>query len=596
MSQNKIKLHISRLLTVLLSVVLFFAAAPTVSAAEGTCGDNLTWSFDGSTLIIEGSGAMDSYTENASAPWHELREQILWLSLPEELTRIGSRAFEGCTSLSAVNIPGAVQIIDDSAFLGCSSMTMLTLNEGIRTIGQCAFEQCTALADLRLPDSLINLGNHAFYMCESLTYVTIPGYVKSIGSGVFSYCSNLLRADINARAQMPAWSFYGCDKLEIVTIQGNMVEPESLMISTPPQGVQGGSSSEEILDSTQEYTPDPSPAPGKDPQPTTPEENDTEAVKPNPGFVTGENIIVDDSGEAMLDKTAVTQNENATTTTTNRTPLDPESSTSSTTTITATVQNNEGWNDVIDKVNSATIGGNSKPVNVTVYIPNSDAVSADALKQFAGKNVSLTIQTQSGSQYTLDCTKLEDKYKEDLNLKYTLVPTEEVPEELAGCTVYRLSFEAAAKLPTELIIRLPGGHVLSTATLYQIKGEDKLEKLQSVVVDPYGDTHWYVSAVDEKTQYLIGIDVPNVEEESPIIPPTLHDIYKVENVHEGVEYVITGRSSSWGMNLGQVMGILAAVMIGVIAIVGVVFYMWNKSRLKKGYIPGWDDMSDDDED
>lgn len=584
MKKSKTQQIISRLIITLFCVMLFLCIAPTVYAVEGSCGDDLTWSFDGSTLTISGSGAMDNYTDMDPAPWYEFRNQILKLSLSEDLTLIGSRAFAECSNLSVVKIPGSVQIVGESAFLECTNLTMLILNDGIRTIEECAFEQCTSLADLRLPNSLVNIGNHAFYMCENLSYVTIPGYVRTIGSGVFCYCSNLIRADINASVEMPLWSFYGCDKLQIVTIQGQSVEPESLMVSTPPQGIDSTDSSVEDNDTNVESGTVIGPEAG----------NESESDVPSAGHVAGESIVLDSNGQYVVEENVVYQDDDSTVVSTNRTPLEDQGN--STVTITGTIYNEDGWKDVLDKVNSATIGGNTSTLDVTVYIPGSDAVSADALKQFAGKNVSLTIQTQSGSQYTLDCTKLEDKFKEDLNLKYTLVPTEEVPEELAGCTVYRLSFEAAAKLPTELIIRLPGGHVLSTATLYQIKGEDKLEKLQSVVVDPYGDTHWYVSAVDEKTEYLIGIDVPNVEEESPIIPPTLHDIYKVENVHDGVEYVITGRSSSWGMNLGQVMGILAAVMIGVIAIVGVVFYMWNKSRLKKGYIPGWDDMSDDDED
>ena len=578
MSPKNIKFNISRLMGVLLCAIIFFCVPIKVDAAEGVCGDDLSWIFDGTTLTISGTGVMDNYTDVNPAPWYEYRNQILGLSLPEELTVIGSRAFAECINLSVVNIPENVQIIKEYAFLECTSLTMLILNEGMRTIGECAFEQCISLSDLRLPNTLLNIGNHAFYMCDSLTYITIPGYVQTIGSGVFCYCSNLIRADINASVEMPLWSFYGCDKLQIVTIQGKTVEPESLMVVTPPLGIDSS-------DVTNENSG------GHDGNEV---ENTPVTEAPDIGYVSGESVILDGNGNYIVETNVVKQSSDATVVTTNKTPL--EQPNNSVITIIATIYNDSGWNDVLDKVNSATIGGNTSTLDVTVYIPESDAVSADALKQFAGKNILLTIQTQSGSQYTLDCTKLEDKIKNDLNLNYTLVPAEEVPEELVGYTVYKLNFLAAAKLPTELIIRLPGGHVLSTATLYQLKGESKLEKLQSVVVDPYGDTHWYVSAVDEKTEYLIGIDVPTLEEEPPIIPPTLHDVYKVENVYDGVEYVITGRSSSWGMNLGQVMGIMAAVMISVIVIVGVVLYMWNKSRLKKGYVPGWDGIDDEDED
>lgn len=588
MSKKNKQFHISRLLAVLLCVVLFAALTAPVYAAEGTCGDDLTWSFDGSTLTISGSGVMNDYTESEPAPWYEFREQISGISLPEGLTRIGTGAFAECTNLSSVNIPGGVQIIDDYAFLGCTGMTMLVLNAGIRTIGQCAFEQCKSLADVNLPNTLINLNNHAFYMCESLVYITIPSQVKVIGSGVFSYCSNLVRADINANATMPKWSFYGCDKLEIVTIQGSLVEPESLMIATAPQGV--GSSAA--------VTPAEPEEPSVSVEPSNPEEpSETDNSQTNTGFVSSGNIVTDENGQQVLENTTVSKNEDATVTTTDRTPVGGNGST--TTTIDATIRNDKGWSDVTDKVNSATIGGNSETVDVKVYLPNSDTVPSEVLQQFAGKNVSLTIQTKDGSSFILDCTKLEASIKDDLTLNYTIaaVDEEDVPEELKGYTVYRLKFADTAQLPVELVIRLPGGHAHNTATLYQRKGIGNLEKLQSAVVDPYGDVHWYVSAVDHKTKYFIAVNVPIEEgEESPLIPKNLEEEYQVHTADDGKQYVITGRSSSWGMNLGQVMGILAGVMVGVIALVGVIMYLWNRSRVKEGMVPGLENLEDDEED
>lgn len=557
MSQKNRKLHISRLLAVLLCVVLFAAFSPTVYAAEGTCGTNLTWSFDGGTLTISGSGVLENYTESEPAPWYEFRESITNLSLPEGLTRIGKRAFADCTNLVAVNIPGEVQVIDDYAFIGCTSMTMLVLNEGIGTIGQCAFEQCESLAEVRLPNSLFNLGNHAFYMCESLTYITIPSNIRNIGSGVFCYCTNLVRADIHTDVAIPTWSFYGCDNLEIVTIQGTSVEPERLMVVTPPQA-DGSGSSEGIT------------------------------VNPEEGEV-DENV-----GPTVAGNTTVNQTEDVTITTTNGSNED-----ASGTTITATVQNEKGWSDVLEKVNSSTIGGNSETVHVTVYLPNSDTVPADVLNQVAGKNVSLNIQTKEGSSFTLDCTKLESSMKNDLVLNYTIVALEEedVPEELKGCTVYGLTFADKAQLSAELVIKLPGGHAYSAATLYQKKGIGSLEKLQSVVVDPYGNGHWYVSAVDKKTNYFIGINVPGATAagEAPLIPENLEEEYQIYTDGNGNQYVVTGRSSSWGMELNQVMGILAGVMVGVVALVGVIMYIWNKSKTKYGHIPGLDDLDEDDE-
>lgn len=577
MSQKNLQQNISRLMALLLCLMLILPCVPAVYAASGTCGSNLTWSVDGTRLIISGSGAMHNYSEDSPAPWYSYRESIISISLPEGMTRIGSWAFADCTNLLSVTIPGSVEVIDESAFRRCTSLTMLTLNEGLRTVGVCAFEQCESLADLRLPNTLINLYDHAFYMCDSLSYVTIPGAVRTIGSGVFCYCESLLRVDVNAAVTMPSWSFYGCDKLEIVTIRGESVDPESLKISTPPTGIPGYNPSEDDEDPAYE-----------EPAATTPPitESVTPSYTPDTGSAYGESITTGSSGEQIVDKTTVTRTDNSTTVSTTKTPVDEQGS--ATTVITSTVQNDKGWEDVIQKVNSATIGGNKETVQVTVYLPNDETVKAEVLEALAGKNVSLNIQTQSGSQFTLDCSKLGEKIEDDLVLSYTLALMEDVPEELEGCVVYKLVFLASAEISTELVIRLPGEYQFSTATLYQMKNS-KPEQLQSVLVDGSGNAHWYVSSVDQKTDYLIGINVPGTDMETPIIPDELQDVYQVENLDNGVQYVVTGRTSSWGMGLGQVMGILAIVMVSVIVIVGVVMYIWNKKRLKNGYVPDWDD-------
>ena len=578
MSQKKLQQNISRLMALLLCLMLVLSVVPMANAAEGSCGDNLSWSFDGSTLTISGSGPMDNFSEESPAPWYSFKEQILKVSFPDGLTRIGSWAFVDCTSLSAVHVPGSVQTIGEYAFRRCDGITILNLNEGLRTIDECAFEQCSALADLRLPNTLINLNNHAFYMCDGLRYVTIPGAVRTIGSGVFCYCSNLIRVDINANVTMPGWSFYGCDQLEIVTMQGESVDPESLKTVTLPQGIPGYDASDEEDPSDTETD-----------STETPETSQPVSPAPSTGFASSETVTTGSSGEKIVENTTVTKTDNSTTissTTTTHGQI-----INATTEITATVQNDQGWQDVLGKVNAATVGGNKNPVDVTVYLPNGDTVSADVLEEFADKNVNLTIQSQSGGKIAVDCNQLE-KIKDDLVLGYTIVPAENIPEELEGCTVYELKFHEALQLNSEFVIRLPGGHSFSTATLFQMKGRKGLEQLQSVMVDNSGDSHWYLSAVDEKTDYLIGIDVPGAVEESPIIPKELHDVYKVENVYDGVEYVVTGRTSSWNMNLGQVMSILAVVMISVIVVVGVIMFIWNKKRLKSGYVPDWDDENE----
>ena len=113
------------------------------------------------------------------------------------------------------------------------------------------------------------------------------------------------------------------------------------------------------------------------------------------------------------------------------------------------------------------------------------------------------------------------------------------------------------------------------------------------MVDGEGIAHFYLAKVDANTEYLIGINVPNPdtspnEPSDAIIPDELKNEYPAMEQVEQIEYVITGRKSSWGLNFGQVTQILAVVMIGAVVIVGVVVYIVFKMKLKRGYVP---DMS-----
>jgi len=109
------------------------------------------------------------------------------------------------------------------------------------------------------------------------------------------------------------------------------------------------------------------------------------------------------------------------------------------------------------------------------------------------------------------------------------------------------------------------------------------------LVDGSNYAHWYIGAVDQKTDYLIGINVPGTNVTDTIIPENLYDEYRLVDHSTGKEYVITGRKSSWNMGLGKVMAILAVVMVSAIVVIGFVMYFWNKQRLKNGYVPKWED-------
>ena len=74
--------------------------------------------------------------------------------------------------------------ISPDAFRNNTSIEGIMLPEYIRDIPDSAFEGCTSLCDVYMP-GLTHIGNRAFYGCASLSTLTIPENVVSLGTNAF---------------------------------------------------------------------------------------------------------------------------------------------------------------------------------------------------------------------------------------------------------------------------------------------------------------------------------------------------------------------------------------------------------------------------
>ena len=70
----------------------------------------------------------------------------------------GEKAFEKCTFLSEVEIPGSVETIKAGAFIKCSALKTVKITDGVTSIGAEAFAECKNLRDVYIPKSVIKLG------------------------------------------------------------------------------------------------------------------------------------------------------------------------------------------------------------------------------------------------------------------------------------------------------------------------------------------------------------------------------------------------------------------------------------------------------
>lgn len=585
--------YISRLMACLLAVLLLLPVLPVARAEgeSGSCGDGLTWSLSAGTLTITGSGAMTNYTENNMAPWYHLRDEIVRLELPAGLTSIGDLAFYGCDRLTAVVIPDSVTRIGAYAFARCSEMALLNLGSGLTEIGESAFAECYAVASLRLPDSLRSLGKNAFYRCESITSVVIPAGVTQIGYAAFAYCLDLVTADFRAAvSEVPELLFYGCEKLITVTITGNVDTIGDFAfrgcdaLSSVHYGG-GVISTEEIQKMIN---------------------NDI------PGFeVSG--LVTDSTANGTITSGSTTENEDGTVTQENITVTKGENSSVSTrqeTThtedpadnsysmdITVTVEGEDGWDEAADAVedalknysdNVASGAGEAKPPQIDIYVKNTDTIDQEFVDNLAGRDLIVTITTQDGSVWKLNGMDLEKQFGSAIyNFGYSLTAgSRELCQELETETSYILNFHSAAVINAEVLITLNPSLAHQTATLI-LKNGKELTRIQTVVVDTQGKAHFFLGSVRDDMDYYIAMNLPS--QGDVIIPNEMASAYGQPIRYDPIEYEITGRTSSWGMTIGQVTWIMIGVLFAVVVTVGFVMYTLNKRRLRMGYIPNLDE-------
>lgn len=188
--------------------------------SSGSCGDNVTYTFNSETgkLVISGSGAMKDY----SSPFYS-QAGIKTIVIEKGVTSIGEGAFENCSKLTSVTIPDSVTTIGSGAFFDCSGLTSITIGNSVTSIGRYAFSYCSGLTSITIPNSVTSIRDYAFYDCSALTSVTIGNSVTSIDWGAFEDCSNLRSITIpNSVTRIDSSAFEGCSALTSITISDSV--------------------------------------------------------------------------------------------------------------------------------------------------------------------------------------------------------------------------------------------------------------------------------------------------------------------------------------------------------------------------------------
>ncbi len=172
----------------------------------GTCGENLIWTFEGSTgkLTISGHGAIEDYS-TGNRPWQDFKDDIETVIIGDGVTAIGMNAFYSCYTLSSITIGSGVTAIDDSAFTYCSALESIMVDSNNKNYSSdeygvlfnkdkttlIRYPAYNAKIDYTIPDNVTTINSGAFSPCIRLTSVIIPNGVTTIGERTFYRCDKL---------------------------------------------------------------------------------------------------------------------------------------------------------------------------------------------------------------------------------------------------------------------------------------------------------------------------------------------------------------------------------------------------------------------
>jgi hypothetical protein len=90
------------------------------------------------------------------------------------LARIGADALRDCESLSSIELPASVRIVEEFSFEGCTELEfcIIAKDSSLVTIGEMAFANCTSLRSFYIPQSARGIGSNCFQGCIYLYRIT----------------------------------------------------------------------------------------------------------------------------------------------------------------------------------------------------------------------------------------------------------------------------------------------------------------------------------------------------------------------------------------------------------------------------------------
>lgn len=208
-------------------VAVIFAtsmSAQSYKRQEGSCGDDVKWSYDGYTLTISNVNTkgmmveMNDFDVNKNLPgWIKKGCDVRKINIEPGIYKIGSCAFANLPNLQEVEFKSNdVNYIGWGAFMNCPTLRTLSIPTSVRTIETIAFANCESLPSVKIPDQC-RVADKAFLSCKNIKSLDLSP-TAILGQHVFAVEEN-----VNGKIKR---TFYNGDLLKVPSYinEGNCTE------------------------------------------------------------------------------------------------------------------------------------------------------------------------------------------------------------------------------------------------------------------------------------------------------------------------------------------------------------------------------------
>ena len=142
-------------------------------------------------------------------------ESLTEIEIPKGVTTVPKHAFQNCTGLKTVVLPEGMEEIGAYAFKSVGNMQEINLPKTLSKIGSYVFTECKGLTEVVIPDSVTEVGRNAYAGCTGIKNLQLGKGIETIASSVFSDCSGLTKLNLSENlTAIQSYAFQNCSSLE----------------------------------------------------------------------------------------------------------------------------------------------------------------------------------------------------------------------------------------------------------------------------------------------------------------------------------------------------------------------------------------------